>query len=105
MVVDRASIWGQEFTRDEINQILWNACDTFRGTVDPAEYKNCILVMLFVKYISDVWRDHYEAYLEKYSGDEDRAKRAMRGERLQPEHLALRGHFRARARHRCNKKA
>ena len=38
--------------QDEINSILWNACDTFRGTVDPAEYKNYILVMLFVKYIS-----------------------------------------------------
>ena len=68
--------------QDEINQILWNACDTFRGTVDPAEYKNYILVMLFVKYISDVWRDHYEAYLEKYDGDEQRARRAMRYEKF-----------------------
>lgn len=24
-------------TQDEINRILWAACDTFRGTVDPAE--------------------------------------------------------------------
>jgi len=68
--------------QDEINQILWSACDTFRGTVDPAEYKNYILVMLFVKYISDVWRDHYEAYLEKYDGDENRARRAMRYEKF-----------------------
>jgi len=68
--------------QDEINQILWSACDTFRGTVDPAEYKNYILVMLFVKYISDVWRDHYEAYLEKYDGDEQRARRAMRYEKF-----------------------
>jgi type I restriction enzyme M protein len=68
--------------QDEINQILWSACDTFRGTVDPAEYKNYILVMLFVKYISDVWRDHYEAYQEKYGGDEQRARRAMRYEKF-----------------------
>ena len=68
--------------QDEINQILWSACDTFRGTVDPAEYKNYILVMLFVKYISDVWRDHYEAYLVKYDGDEQRARRAMRYEKF-----------------------
>jgi len=46
--------------QSEINDILWRACDTFRGTVDPAEYKNYILVMLFVKYISDVWRDRYD---------------------------------------------
>ena len=49
-------------SQDEINGILWRACDTFRGTVDPSEYKNYILVMLFVKYVSDVWRDRYEAY-------------------------------------------
>lgn len=29
----------------EINAILWKACDTFRGTIDPSEYKNYILVM------------------------------------------------------------
>ncbi len=48
--------------QDDINSILWRACDTFRGTVDPSEYKNYILVMLFVKYISDVWADHYAQY-------------------------------------------
>ena len=68
--------------QDEINQILWSACDTFRGTVDPAEYKNYILVMLFVKYISDVWRDHYEQLLEKYSGDEAHARRTMKYEKF-----------------------
>jgi type I restriction enzyme M protein len=37
-----------QISQDEINSILWRACDTFRGTVDPSEYKNYILVMLFV---------------------------------------------------------
>ena len=69
-------------TQDEINGILWRACDTFRGTVDPAEYKNYILVMLFVKYISDVWRDHYDALLARYDGDEARAQRMMRHEKF-----------------------
>ena len=48
--------------QDEINAILWKACDTFRGTIDPSEYKNYILVMLFLKYVSDVWFDHRERY-------------------------------------------
>jgi len=69
-------------TQDEINQILWRACDTFRGTVDPSEYKNYILVMLFVKYISDVWHDHYAGLLERYNGDTDRARRMMRYEKF-----------------------
>jgi type I restriction enzyme M protein len=68
-------------SQDEINSILWRACDTFRGTVDPAEYKNYILVMLFVKYISDVWHDHYADYKKQY-GDEERVRRRMQYEKF-----------------------
>ena len=46
----------------DINNAAWAACDTFRGGVDPAQYKDCILVMLFIKYISNVWQDHYKAF-------------------------------------------
>ena len=46
--------------QDEINNIVWKACDTFRGVVDPSEYKNYILVFLFIKYISDVCKDKYD---------------------------------------------
>ena len=63
--------------QDEINAILWKACDTFRGTIDPSEYKNYILVMLFVKYISDVWFDHYEQYQQEYGDDPERLERRM----------------------------
>lgn len=68
--------------QDEINTILWKACDTFRGTIDPSEYKNYILVMLFVKYISDVWKDRTAALMVQYNGDDARVKRQMRHERF-----------------------
>lgn len=67
----------QLINQDEINSILWKACDTFRGTVDPSEYKNYILVMLFVKYISDVWQDHFDAFMKRYKGDETRVRRQL----------------------------
>lgn len=68
--------------QDEINAILWKACDTFRGTIDPSEYKNYILVMLFLKYISDVWLDKREKLLEQYGGDEIWVARQLRYERF-----------------------
>lgn len=64
-------------TQDEINNILWKACDTFRGTVDPSQYKDYILVMLFVKYISDVHQDHFDEFMLKYKGDKTRVLRQL----------------------------
>ncbi len=71
-----------QINQDEINSILWKACDTFRGTVDASEYKNYILVMLFVKYISDVWQEHYETLTEKFGNDEEMILRRMQRERF-----------------------
>jgi type I restriction enzyme M protein len=68
--------------QSEINGILWKACDTFRGAVDPAEYKNYILVMLFLKYVSDVWQDHYEKVKKEYGDDEERILRRLKRERF-----------------------
>ncbi len=49
-------------TQSEINKAAWGACDTFRGVVDPSIYKDYVLTMLFLKYVSDVWKDHKAHY-------------------------------------------
>jgi type I restriction enzyme M protein len=72
----------QRIDSAEINAILWKACDTFRGTIDPSEYKNYILVMLFLKYISDAWREHYDALRATYGDDERRIRRQLQYERF-----------------------
>lgn len=66
----------------EINAIAWKACDTFRGVVDPSEYKNYILVFLFLKYLSDTQKDKLEQYRREYQNDEERVKRKMSRERF-----------------------
>jgi type I restriction enzyme M protein len=68
--------------QDEINNVAWRACDTFRGTIDPAQYKDYILVMLFVKYLSDVWRDKRAEFDKEYKGDKERVKRRLARERF-----------------------
>ncbi|NFO15079.1 type I restriction-modification system subunit M [Clostridium botulinum] len=69
-------------TQDQINATLWRAADTFRGKIDSSLYKDYILVMLFIKYLSDVYKEHYEEYSEKYNGDEARIERALSRERF-----------------------
>lgn len=69
-------------SQSEINNILWKACDTFRGVVDPSEYKNYILVFLFLKYLTDLWKDKKEEYSKQYKGDATRIERALSRERF-----------------------
>lgn len=39
---------------------LWSAADKLRGNIDPSEYKNVVLGLIFLKYISDAFMDCYE---------------------------------------------
>lgn len=71
-----------KISQKDVNQIVWKACDTFRGIIDPSQYKDYILTMLFLKYVSDVHKDIYKKHLAKYKGDKERADRAMKLERF-----------------------
>jgi type I restriction enzyme M protein len=71
-----------QITQQDVNHTAWAACDTFRGVVDPAQYKDYILVMLFLKYISDLWADHYAAYQREYGDNEERIRRKLERERF-----------------------
>lgn len=64
-------------TRNDIERVLWKACDSFRGKIDSSRYKDYILSMLFVKYLSDVSKEKRAKYMEQYNGDERRVERAM----------------------------
>lgn len=86
-----------KITQKEINDLVWKACDTFRGSIDPSQYKDYVLTMLFIKYLSDLHDEKMEAYLQKYNGDQERARRAMQHERfVVPEN----SHFRHFYQHR-----
>ena len=68
--------------REIIFNKVWQACDTFRGVIDPAQYKDYILTMLFVKYLSDIHQSKRVAYEKKYKGDLLRVERALSRERF-----------------------
>ena len=69
-------------TQDTINAAVWSACDTFRGTVDPSIYKDYVLTMLFLKYVSDVWQDHYDAYKAQYGDHPELIEEMLKNERF-----------------------
>src|SRR5206468_2861655 len=39
--------------KSELYSSLWKSCDELRGGMDASQYKDYVLVLLFVKYVSD----------------------------------------------------
>ncbi len=68
--------------QDDINKAIWSACDTFRGTVDPSIYKDFILTMLFLKYISDVYKDRYDELVAELGDIPELIEMQMANERF-----------------------
>jgi len=77
-----ATVPSSALEQSKINKALWSACDTFRGTVDAAVYKDYVLTMLFLKYLSDVWQDHYDQYREQYGDTPELIKELLKNERF-----------------------
>jgi type I restriction enzyme M protein len=50
---------------------LWEAADKLRGSIDAAKYKNIVLGIIFLKYISDRFEKRYQELLEEGDGFED----------------------------------
>lgn len=42
--------------KTELYSLLWEACNKLRGGVEPARYKDYVLVLLFFKYVSDRYK-------------------------------------------------
>jgi type I restriction enzyme M protein len=71
-----------KLTQQQVNAAAWAAAESFRGVVDPAQYKDYILVTLFLKYISDYWKA-LNAHLQAAFGkEEERIRRKLQRERF-----------------------
>lgn len=44
---------------------LWAAADKMRGNMDPSEYKHVVLGLIFLKYISDSFKEQHEKVLKE----------------------------------------
>ncbi len=54
--------------KSELYSSLWKSCDELRGGMDASQYKDYILVLLFVKYVSDKWAGQKDALLDVPKG-------------------------------------
>ena len=50
--------------KSELYSSLWKSCDELRGGMDASQYKDYVLVLLFVKYVSDKYAGQKNAMVE-----------------------------------------
>jgi len=54
--------------KSELYSSLWKSCDELRGGMDASQYKDYVLVLLFVKYVSDKYAGNPNALIEVPEG-------------------------------------
>lgn len=58
-----------------IHDILWKAADKLRGSMDAAQYKDFVLGLVFLKYVSDAFDERRAQYRQELIDDEIPADR------------------------------
>lgn len=54
--------------KSELYSSLWASCDELRGGMDASQYKDYVLTMLFVKYVSDKYANKSNSLIEVPKG-------------------------------------
>lgn len=54
--------------KSELYSSLWKSCDELRGGMDASQYKDYVLVLLFVKYVSDKYAGQPDALINVPAG-------------------------------------
>lgn len=67
--------------KSELYSSLWKSCDELRGGMDASQYKDYILVLLFVKYVSDKYAGDPNALIEVPSGGSFTDMVALKGDK------------------------
>src|SRR5271163_4727591 len=53
--------------KSELYSSLWQSCDELRGGMDASQYKDYVLVLLFIKYVSDKYAGQPYAPIDRNS--------------------------------------
>lgn len=67
--------------KSDLYSSLWKSCDELRGGMDASEYKNYILTMLFVKYVSDKSKSDPDSLIEVPAGGSFDDMIALKGDK------------------------
>ncbi len=67
--------------KSELYRSLWSSCDELRGGMDASQYKDYVLTLLFVKYVSDKYAGKSYALIEVPEGGSFEDMVRLRGDK------------------------
>jgi len=67
--------------KSELYSSLWKGCDELRGGMDASQYKDYVLVLLFVKYVSDKYAGKFGAVIDVPEGGGFADMAALKGQK------------------------
>ena len=67
--------------KSELYSSLWKSCDELRGGMDASQYKDYVLVLLFVKYVSDKYAGDPNSLIEVPAGGSFADMVALKGDK------------------------
>jgi type I restriction enzyme M protein len=67
--------------KSELYSSLWKSCDELRGGMDASQYKDYVLVLLFIKYVSDKYAGQPRPLIEIPKGSRFADMVALKGDK------------------------
>lgn len=72
----------KKYTQSELNELLWDAANSSRASVDASIYKDYALALLFFKYLGDKSKIEYAKLKDRFGDDEARIDAKMKTSRF-----------------------
>ena len=67
--------------KSELYSSLWASCDALRGGMDASMYKDYVLVLLFIKYVSDKYANDPNALIQIPKGGSFKDISGLKGQK------------------------
>ena len=59
------SLFNQKITFEFLKSHLWSAADILRGSLDPSDYRQPIMTILFLKRLNDTFEENAEKLIQQ----------------------------------------
>jgi|SRR5215211_8200133 len=65
------TLFNQKITFEFLKTHLWSTADILRGSLDPADYRQPVMTLLFLKRLNDTFEENAEKLIQEGKSDKE----------------------------------